>query len=196
MSDYYYRCPPRSRDEIDAKARKVRATFGVSDVKVLPILRILEYGLPNLFPDFNFRIVPVEEMPGREAVTYPAANEIAVREDTYELAYLGDPRARFTLAHEAGHFFLHPAGTITLARESENAPPPMKYESPEWQADAFAAEFLSPLRLLKGLSVEEIAAQCKISTSAAKIQFERLARQNWFGPLRPQQLMLPGFERL
>ena len=191
-----YRSLPLSRDDIRAEAWKLRVVLGASQAKALPILKILEYGMGRLFPGFNRTIVSKDEMPGREAVTYPAANEIDIREDTYLLAYYGDPRARFTLAHEIGHLILHTPETITLAREAADNTTPLRFESAEWQADAFAGDFLAPPRLLLGLSVDEIAEQFNISRKAAQIQFDHLPHRNWFGPLRPRQLMLPGFERL
>ncbi len=193
--DEDYRSRPLSREEICALAWKLREALGATTIKALPVVKILEYGMHRLFPCFNYCIVPVEEMPGREAVTYPAANEIDIRQDTYEAACRGNPHACFTLAHELGHLVLHTPETITLAYEAVNAEPPRPYESPEWQADAFAGDFLAPPRMLHGLSVDEIAEQFNISRKAAKIQFDHLPHRNWFGPLRPQQLKLPGFER-
>ncbi len=193
--DEDYRSLPLSRNEIRAEAWKLRVALGAEKITALPMVKILEYGMPKLFPGFNYSIVPVAEMPECEAVTYPAANEIDIREDTYDAACLGNPHSCFTLAHEFGHLMLHTPETIILAHEDANAMQARRFESPEWQADAFAGDFLAPLRLLHGLSVDEIAEQFNISRKAAKIQFDHLPHRNWFGPLGPRQLMLPGFER-
>lgn len=45
------------------------------------------------------------------------------------------------------------------------------FRDPEWQADAFGGELLVPYHLVKGLSQSEIMEECKVSASAAKLQW-------------------------
>jgi hypothetical protein len=45
---------------------------------------------------------------------------IALREDVYEGAWMGDRRARFTASHELAHFLLHREVTLMRARDDDD----------------------------------------------------------------------------
>jgi Zn-dependent peptidase ImmA (M78 family) len=90
-----------------------------------------------------------------------------IREDVYEGAVKGNPRDRFTLCHELGHYLLHQPQQISFAR---GAVP--KYCDPEWQANTFAGELMAPSNLIQNMTVDEIAEQCGISKTAASIQLK------------------------
>ncbi len=89
-----------------------------------------------------------------------------IREDVYNGTVEGNPRDRFTLCHELGHYFLHQPEFISYARGEIP-----KYCQPEWQANTFAAELMAPYHLTKSMSAEEIAKKCGMSKSAADIQY-------------------------
>jgi hypothetical protein len=85
-------------------------------------------------------------------------------------------RRRFTIAHEVGHFVLHPArvrpergGHVTEAMRSE-----------EREADAFAAELLMPEPLVRQAVLEQganaslLADRFQVSTKAMEIRLRRL----------------------
>lgn len=187
-----YRVRPLSREDIFGKAHALREALGLGRCRIVPIVKVIECGLPQLFDGFNYRIVPKEEMPDREAVTYPAQGEIAIREDTYCKACADDPHARFTLGHELGHFFLHPPGAVYLAVE-EGQQPVKPFLSPEWQANVFAGEFLAPIKLVLGMTSDEIAEKFLVSYSAARIQADFAFSFNCFGHCREREPLLPGF---
>ena len=102
-------------------------------------------------------------------LTNPATKTIKIREDVYDRACEGHGRDRFTLAHELGHYLLHDDVTVGLARSGDGASV-VTYCDPEWQANAFAGELLMPHDLIQNMSIGEIAAQCKVSYSAAELQ--------------------------
>ncbi len=189
-----YRALPLSRKDIFEKANALRGALGLTEGKSVPIVKVIEYGIAQLIDGFNYRIVSKEDLPGREAVTYPAQNEIVIREDTYSDACAGETRARFTLGHELGHLILHPPWAVYLAEEDSGDTRPTKpFKSPEWQADAFAGEFLAPVKMIIGLTIEEIMERFRVSYSAAKKQSELACSLSWFRHCRPQEQMLPGF---
>ena len=85
-------------------------------------------------------------------------------------------RRRFTIAHEIGHFVLHPArvrpergGVVTEAMRSE-----------EREADTFAAELLMPEPLVRQAVLEQganaslLADRFQVSTKAMEIRLRRL----------------------
>ncbi|MHB1950430.1 MAG: ImmA/IrrE family metallo-endopeptidase [Acidiferrobacteraceae bacterium] len=114
--------------------------------------------------------VPVLEMAGALGIkvrTGPLPDELSgflVREE--EAVVIGvnslhpKPRQAFTLAHELGHYFLHPSGnfvdrTLIYFRDTRSAE---AVDAKEIQANRFAADLLMPERFLhsalKGKTVD------------------------------------------
>jgi hypothetical protein len=130
-----------------------------------------------------YRIVDDREMvdsDGRTDFT-PEAIVISVKRSVHDKANWGDGRSRMTLAHELGHGVMHPGaakfrradavGTTSIS--SINAT-----ESAEHQAKVFASAFLIDDTFAATLTnAEEISEQFGVSTTAAEICFERLARE-------------------
>lgn len=155
---------PRSRKNIQEEAQGLRDSLGIKTCK-LPILKIYE-ALPH-FDDLELEVVEDRELPTDEAVTYPDLKIIQVRESVYDAAYEGDPRSRFTLAHELGHYFLHRNQPPSYARSSGDY---KIYFDCEWQADRFASELLIDRRKFTGdWSVEDIMEIFQVSQPAAEI---------------------------
>jgi hypothetical protein len=101
----------------------------------------------------------------------------------------GERRRRFTIAHEIGHFVLHPervrperSGSVTWGSQD--------YER---EADAFAAELLMPEHLVRQLVLEEgsepkrLAARFDVSVQAMTIRLARLGLSE-----RSSELLPPG----
>jgi len=156
--------PARSWDQIAQITDKLRAQFSLTDRPDFPIMTFLEKVLDA------HEIVPLivssrEEMGISEGHTCPDRSYIELREDVYEAAWAGDGRARFTAAHELGHFILHTK--IDLARASpghEKKP----YLLSEPQADQFAAELLMPRAFaLHTDTANSIQVRHEVSYSAA-----------------------------
>ena len=195
--DSDYRASPLSRDDICHETQKLRNSLGISQCKAVPIVKVIEYGLPEVIDGFNYEIVDDDDLPGREAETYPMECKIAISQSTYTKACHDDPHARFTLAHEMGHLFLHTPQTLSLAQEKDSAGELRIYEKPGWQADAFAGEFLAPMGLIRGLGVEEIESLFIVSRAVAMRQFDLAAQKSWFGHCgQSGQPWLPGMEPL
>src|SRR5690606_38684487 len=151
----------------------IRDSLDLSDEKSFPVVQLLEFFLPNLDEKFTYEIVPIEEMMGSYAETYPEQSKIVIREDVYTRAIEGVPRDRFTIAHEIGHFILHRPGRIVLARKTKHDKIPA-YKNPEWQANTFAGELLAPPQVIRGLTIQEVTLICGVSYDVAKIQLSNL----------------------
>lgn len=155
-----------SRDKIRGFTRSIREACKWEDKTYFPIVQFIEWCLPEIDPEFEFIVAPASEMGDNYGLTNTAKHEIRIREDVYEAACAGNPRHRFTMCHELGHYLLHQPELISLAR---GAVP--KYCEPEWQANTFAGELMAPYDLIQGMSVEEIAVKCGMSDQAARIQY-------------------------
>ncbi|KAA0791764.1 ImmA/IrrE family metallo-endopeptidase [Bacillus sp. BPN334] len=168
-----YVANPTSRKGIRELANTLRSIMDMEYEEYFPIVDFLELGLTELFKDFEYEIVSIDEMVGKYGVTYPEKNLIRLREDVYEGAIDGRARDRFTVAHEIGHFIMHSPGKIELAR-TQNIESIPAYKDPEWQANTFAGELLAPPQIIKGLSAREVALSCGVSLSVAQIQLKNI----------------------
>jgi len=157
---------PLSLKAIREIVKRFRDMFGLQDVLYFPVVPFIEWCLPELGMDYE--IVPISEMRNAYGVTHTGKNVMKIREDTYVGAISGNPRDRFTLCHELGHFLLHTPERVSFARGEIPA-----YMNPEWQANAFAAELMAPYELIRGMSVNEIMKDCGMSFTAASIQYKK-----------------------
>lgn len=156
---------PMSRKNLRGFAIEFRTIFGMEDVLYFPIVKFIEWILPEL--GFDYEIVPEREMRNAYGVTHTGMRIMKIREDVYDRAVNGNPRDRFTLCHELGHFLLHTPDRVSFARGSVPT-----YMDPEWQANVFAGELMAPCNLVKGMFPQEIAEKCGMSFTAAQIQYK------------------------
>ena len=164
-----YKAEPLSRRQIRMLVREIRKKLGIHDKKMVDVIKLLENILPILYgEDFSYEIVPDEELDVM-ALTTPNEGKILIRESVYIGAYEGSGRDRFTVMHEIAHFFLHRGMTVRLARGTEEIHP---FEDPEWQADAFAGEFLMAYDVAKDMEIPEMVLKCGVSVAAARCQYK------------------------
>lgn len=156
---------PMSRLAIRELVFEFRKLFGLEDVLYFPIVRFIEWCLPQL--GLEYEILTVEEMSDTYGLTNTKENTLQIREDVYLGAIDGKPRDRFTLCHELGHFILHTPDRVSFARGEIPA-----YRNPEWQANTFAGELMAPYNLACCMDVEEIMDECGMSRQAAEIQYK------------------------
>lgn len=155
---------PLSRKDIRDLARRFRKQFKLEGVFKFPIVQFIEWVLPVV--GFDYDIISEKEMKNVYGLTDTQEGMMRIRQDVYEGAIAGEPRDRFTLCHELGHFLLHSPDRVGFARGKVP-----KYMDPEWQADAFAGELMAPYDLVKNMSVDEIAEWCGMSHTAAMVQY-------------------------
>lgn len=163
---------PLSRRDIRQFAYSIRSSMQLADEPYFPIVQFLEFVLPKIYPGFSYEIASKEEMGNLHGLTRPKENLILIREDVYEGACMGNGRDRFTLAHELAHFLIHTPDNVSFARSSGEKIP--AYRDPEWQANTFAAELLIPAHLMRDRSIEQIASECGVSISAARVQKNKM----------------------
>lgn len=167
-----YKAVPTSKKKIEEYANQIRERCGLQNTKCFPIMYFLEIVLARFFPDISLLVVEPEDMPFKEAETVPGQSLIRIRRDIYDEAIEGDGRARFTIAHEVGHFLMHSPDSIVLCR-MEAGTIMKTYEDPEWQANTFASYLLAPTALASGLTKQEIMQQFQLSERAAKVVVSR-----------------------
>ena len=158
---------PRSRERIREMAKWVREQLDMKDRLEFPIVEVIELLAADDEEEFDYEIVSPGEMIDTYGTTNTYSNIMKIRENVYEGAIQSNPRDRFTLCHEFGHWFLHQPESVSFARGSIP-----KYCDPEWQANTFAAELMVPYYLIDGMSVEEIVEKCGVSYSCASIQMK------------------------
>lgn len=162
---------PLSRKQIRNLAFELRKIMGCDDEPYFPIVHFIEWILANPEDDMRmgFEVVEPFEMEDTYGTTNTSRNIMRIRSDVYEGAVQNNPRDRFTLCHELGHYILHQPENISYARGDIPT-----YQNPEWQANTFAAELMAPANLVKDMSIEEIARRCGMSRQAATIQYKEL----------------------
>ncbi len=161
---------PLSRQNIREMTVNLRAKVGLRNVCYFPAIEFLELGMVRFFPDFNYEYLDRKEMGNDEGLTVPEEHKIKIRLDVLEAAYQGNGRARFTIFHEIGHYFLHLNQPPCLARNMSIPP----YERSEWQANVWAAELLMPAHIVKGMRIDEIIQECQVSREAANYHLSKI----------------------
>lgn len=161
------RAIPLSRAKIRELTTELRKSCGLQDELYFPIVEFIEWILGDPDNDFDYEIVPEIEMKDMYGTTNTESKVMRIREDVYEGAVQGNPRDRFTLCHELGHYFIHQPGLVSFARGDIPV-----YCQPEWQANTFAAELMAPYNLVKDMTADGIAKKCGMSKAAANIQYK------------------------
>lgn len=166
-----YRVSPLSRAEIRRLAHYLRRITNTEKDVYLDIMKVLELDMPRLIDGFEFEVVSEEKLQNECGITIPAQRKIILNEWIYNAAHAGDGYARFSAAHELGHLLIHDQNAISMCRLRKGGI--KTYEDPEWQADAFAGEFLMYYPLVNGMTPLEIEINCGVSKSAARTQFSK-----------------------
>lgn len=172
-----YEATPLSRMKIRKLAQQFREVLGLGDKAYIDVIKILEYIMPILFPGFSYEIVENDKM-GTMGLTVPSKKCIFIKESVYVGAVHGAPRDRFTIMHEIAHYILHRGMDVRLAREGKKVE---LYRDPEWQADAFAGEFLMNANVVGDMEPAEIARACGVSLTAAKCQYKHFQKNKKIG---------------
>lgn len=171
MSEVRYKAPPTSRRKIREFAQRLRKILGLENQAYVDIVALMECVFPIIFGDdhFSIEVIEKEKMGLNHGLTDPKRGKIYIREDVYEGACRGVGRDRLTMAHELGHVLLHKDVVTGLARVGDGEKVPT-YCDPEWQASAFAGEFLMGHEVIQSMTVQEVAQRCGVSHQAAEVQ--------------------------
>lgn len=171
MSGHNFIVPPLSWLEIRTAATQLREVFGFGDEPYLPVIDVLESGLDH-GGLLSLEIAPIDEMGDAEGLACPQGKFIRIREDVYEAACDQEPRARFTIAHEIGHWYLHSNVQLMHARTDSRIE---NFRLSEPQANQFAAEFLMPVEFFSDRD-DAFSVTCRhgVSHSAALYRLKYL----------------------
>lgn len=156
---------PRSWASIAELANSLRIQLNLSKSPSFPIIEYLEQVLCNKLELLSFEVWSNAEMGVAEGYTCPNGTFIALREDVYELACEGDGRARFTAAHELGHYLMHTGVPLARITAGQIVKP---YRRAEPQANQFAVELLMPRQFITTEdTAHSISARHMVSLEAA-----------------------------
>ncbi len=178
-----YRVKGRSNLEIRQLAKKTREFFGVAGKRHVDVLACLAsksiwtvIGKKLL----KFQVRPDIEMGTADGMTSHGKDfvAIAIKQSVHDAAFMGDGRARNTLAHELGHAVMHNGAEMPRRALGNVTPKWLKskpFESAEHQVRVFAPAFLINDLIAETLSsADEISIQFGISFESAKIYFDEL----------------------
>jgi Zn-dependent peptidase ImmA (M78 family) len=178
-----YRVKGRSNLEIRQLAKKTREFFGVVEerhVDVLTCLTSKSIWTVNGKKRLNFLVRPDFEMGTSDGMTSHSKDvvTIAVKQSVHDNAFMGDGRARNTLAHELGHAVMHNGIEMPRRALGNVTPKWLKskpFESAEHQVRVFAPAFLINDLIAETLaSAGDISIEFGISLESATIYFEEL----------------------
>ena len=172
-----YLVSPRSVDSIRDISERVREVLGVTGAPP-----DLEHFLEDLtIYGITVDVVEAESATlfsfGAEAVCVPETATIYLSEVTYNKACANDPRTRFTIYHELGHFVLDHKKMLNRANVRGKI---KAYMDSEWQADQFAAEFSMPLPIIHSerlCSPVNIRDRFGVSLPAAERRYKQLLKR-------------------
>lgn len=180
----YRVAPPLTVHEIEAIAGDVREALGFAPGTRAPMAVILEHVLPDLIPDYEFRVDDARALGKAEAITDGFRPIITFGAASYNELAKDAPRARMTAAHELGHLLLHTGRTgfaLLRARDTRL--------DPERQADIFAAAFLMPASEFKAVkSIQEAMKKFGVSKDAALFRARKLKLWHLLGGHRDRTL--------
>ena len=171
---------PMTAREIENVTLEIRSAFGIS-TKNVHMIQLVEVVLPLILNDYDFWVLPDEEMPDMAGLaTYGGERTIYLSDSTYESLAKDDPEARHTAAHEFGHMVLHSHQTPVMAKRITND---LRFD-PEWQADRFADYWLMPTEgVRKCRSANHVAAKYNVSIELAARRFDEVKNQGIQGEL-------------
>lgn len=175
MSGHDFLVKARSWDDIHGLVEGLRGQFGLTNEPYFPIIEFIERVLDQKLGWLHFVVEDHENMEGAEGLTPPDGAHIILRDDVYEAACAGEGRARFTAAHELGHWIMHT--NVPFARvEVAHTIKPFRLSEP--QANQFAAELLMPRDFISAMdTAETVARRHGVSQDAARNRLEFLRKK-------------------
>jgi Zn-dependent peptidase ImmA (M78 family) len=170
-----FKVPAKSWPQIGAEADRIRKSLGLEGTPRFPIIDVIEKLLCDRLELVQFEVWTMADMGDAEGYTCPQGSFIRLREDVYEKACNGDGRARFTAAHELGHFVLHTNIPLARTRRGDGTAP---FRLAEPQANQFAAEILMPREYVRGVaSAQALVDAHQVSFEAAMNRIRYATKQ-------------------
>ena len=166
-----YIVPPRRWADIEKGADKLRDSLNLTNLAYMPVIDVVERVLDQMLGMVEFTVGSREEMNDAEGLTCPMGKFIMLREDVYNEACAGESRARFTTAHELGHWMMHTNIPLARANRGDGTEP---YRLAEPQANQFAACLLMPENFINHAfdDERELMIRFGVSFYAARLRLE------------------------
>lgn len=176
MSGLDYIVPPLGWDKIGRIADRLREDLARSDEPNFPIMTVVEKVLDQQLELFRLEIGSRADMAWDEGRADPSGEYIELREDVYLEGWAGNGRARFTVAHELGHWMLHTGmGQLKRMVQGQRV---QAYRRAEPQANQFAAELLMPRRFFAASDTTAIVKDRHgVSSMAAQNRLKFLRKE-------------------
>jgi Zn-dependent peptidase ImmA (M78 family) len=172
-----YVVAPLAWTDIGRVADGVRVQFSLYADPEFPVMEFIEKVLDQRLGVLRLEVLDEAEMGDYEGLTDPKGEFMCLRLDVYEKGWARDGRARFTAAHELGHFFLHT--NIPMARASPERHV-VAYRRCEPQANQFAAELLMPRHFMRpDDTVQRVADRHRVSLEAARNRIDYMQKSVW-----------------
>lgn len=163
---------PQRMTEIEQAANEWRRGLGIDSLNTPDMVGVIEQICMKL--GVAMTIKRDAEMPKAEALANVPGKQLDVPCSVYANAQRGEPRARFTMAHEVGHFLLRHDGYTARSIAKTEMYNDAASRRQEDEANYFAECFLAPFHLAKNCSGSaEIAEKFQLSDQAAQIAWER-----------------------
>lgn len=161
--------------ELKRLALWLRQELRMKDILHLNMLEVLET-MKKLFPNFDYRCVKDSEVEKSEGLYDSELPYLPIPDSLFEALKCNERRARFTCAHEIGHWVLDHKGRRfrRLQRKGyERNTPNIRRD--ERQAELFAAFFLAPDHLAQSFStISDLQRRFGLSRPAATIRKHEL----------------------
>ena len=166
-----YIVPPRRWAEIEKEADIFRDRLNLTNAPYIPVVDVIERVLDQKLGMIEFAVGTREEMNNAEGLTCPTGKFIMLREDVYKKACAGEGRARFTAAHELGHWLMHTNIPLARANRGDGTE---SYRLAEPQANQFAASLLMPENFINDAFDDEMELTIRFGVSfhAARVRLE------------------------
>lgn len=173
--------PSRER-KIEEAANNSRARLFVVDALPLELETALSrIGDLQMSPRPTFMVESDDTCTNDLAYTDCGTKTIHISASTFEGVRRGDPRARFTVAHELGHLVLGHEGVrsrVALGKDRRVQAGVRSASQDEEEANYFARAFLMPERVAEDFkNSAELARRCGVSEKTAQIRLNDLARR-------------------
>jgi Zn-dependent peptidase ImmA (M78 family) len=167
--------PARSWDSIEARTVEWRKALRLENLAKFPIMEVLEKILDNKLDMLRLEVGSMSEMQGAEGHTDPNGEFIELRIDVYEKAWAGDARARFTAAHEFGHYDMHTGVKLSRAPSNVTYKP---FVLSEPQANHFASCLLVPAHFISRRdNPQSIMERHGVSFDVARFRLDYLLKK-------------------
>lgn len=166
-----YQTKPTSRKKLRVLSKVFRAIFGLNEIELVPVLKMLEK-LPDVLGGTNYIVVEdwelPENIPARCYLVEGGHFVIEIKNSIYMGAYKNIGWCRGIICHEICHVFLYKIGfTPIWERSFENNELPA-YCSVEWQTKALCGEVMMPYEQTKNMTQREIMEKYQVSKGFAK----------------------------